>query len=224
MRPILLMALIFCSVITSCSIIGDGSARLPEVLSTNPCEPPCWYGIIPGETTHEEVLSLLPDLPFIKPETIQDWYDETGVHIKSYTGASGVRFHYDEGKFVKVIIINPSARIFSFGDVISAIGEPDKVLAVQGPDSREGVRYKLIYAKSGIVFGGVLRPFDARKEQALIKENHQVTSIYFFNPDLIEQVFTDFSISGLSEEVFRSGLQDWQGFGEIDPVEEFPNR
>jgi hypothetical protein len=224
MRPILLMALIFCNVITSCSIIGDGSARLPEVLSTNPCEPPCWYGIIPGETTHEEVLSLLPDLPFIKPETIQDWYDETGVHIKSYTGASGVRFHYDEEQIVKVISINTRIRKFTLGDVISAIGSPEKVLAIQGMDSRPGLIYYLISPERGIAFGGVIRPFDSRKEQAMIKQEYQVIGLHFFNPELLALVFTDFSISSISEEVFRSGLQDWQGFGEIDPVEEFPNR
>jgi hypothetical protein len=224
MKRILLLIVILSAGTTSCSIIGNRSVRLPEVLAKNTCEPPCWFGITPGETTHEEALSLLSSLPFIQPETIQDWHSSTGAHIKSNAGASGVSVYYDAEQVVKVLSIGLRAGKLSFGSVIRVYGEPDKILAVQGSDSRHGMRYKIIYTENGLVFGGVLRPFDARKEQATIEESHRVLSIYFFNPGLIDQVFTDNSISALLPEVFHAGLQDWQGFGEIDPVEEFPSR
>ncbi|MFN2183434.1 MAG: hypothetical protein ACK2UU_05555, partial [Anaerolineae bacterium] len=39
--------------------------REPSTVLTNPCDPPCWYGIQPGEMTSVRVLSILMDLPWV---------------------------------------------------------------------------------------------------------------------------------------------------------------
>jgi hypothetical protein len=42
-------------------------------LTGDPCSPPCWHGIIVNESTNEDVYQILPELPFVDPETIREW-------------------------------------------------------------------------------------------------------------------------------------------------------
>lgn len=41
------------------------SETSPTILEDLVCQPPCWQGIIPGETTEEEVLNFLKESPII---------------------------------------------------------------------------------------------------------------------------------------------------------------
>lgn len=42
-----------------------------SLLTGEPCEPPCWYGITPGLTTDEEMVAILEGLPFFEADTLQ---------------------------------------------------------------------------------------------------------------------------------------------------------
>ncbi len=42
-----------------------------SLLTGEPCEPPCWYGITPGLTRDEEMAAILEGLPFFEADTIR---------------------------------------------------------------------------------------------------------------------------------------------------------
>lgn len=59
---------------------GDMSLRTLE-----PCEPPCWQGIVPGQSTTKDVERILGALPFIKAGTVKR---------QSIPGPSGTYFSW----------------------------------------------------------------------------------------------------------------------------------
>lgn len=57
--------------ISGCS--GDGNIADQSFLTQKPCKPPCWYGLELDKSSGQEVLDVLNDLPFIKPNSINDY-------------------------------------------------------------------------------------------------------------------------------------------------------
>ena len=63
--------------LASCGILAGNEIRQRDTPSVSqelvdrslitgePCGPPCWQGIIPGETTEEETMTILHELPFV---------------------------------------------------------------------------------------------------------------------------------------------------------------
>jgi hypothetical protein len=211
------------AIISGYSTMQMRSPALPEILTSSDCEPPCWYSIAPGVTTKEEVISLLPQLSFVEMKSIYMGSVSIGAKLNRSIDASEISIHFDEEEVVKSIMVNPRNRFF-LRDITSFYGEPDYAIAVQGPSFRYGFRVHLIYFEKGITVGSARRPFDSTARQAEIKENYQGNVVHFFNPLLLNEVFTDFTISNYSKELFRSGLREWQGFGEIEPVFELDYR
>jgi hypothetical protein len=41
-------------------------------LSDEPCAAPCWYGLVPGESSKADVLRVLAELPFVDMSTISE--------------------------------------------------------------------------------------------------------------------------------------------------------
>jgi hypothetical protein len=128
-----------------------------------------------------------------------------------------VYIHNYEQK-VKVIIINIRSK-FTFADAIEFYGEPEKVLAIERRLANIYLSYFLIYPDIGLAVLSNTGPTRPEKAMPAIKPDDTVIAVYFFNPIYFEQVFSDFSIAGIDPDLFKSGLQDWQGFGEVEPIE-----
>jgi len=45
-----------------------------ENLFNSPCSAPCWHGVTPGETSKDELLTLIPSLPYYREENVR-WYN-----------------------------------------------------------------------------------------------------------------------------------------------------
>jgi hypothetical protein len=191
---------------------------VPDALATSACEPPCWQGIIPGETSSSEVLAMLPTFSFVKVDTIQDWHGSSAAKLDRGSGASGLSFLFDDDLKVKVIHVSTHSK-FTFADVIEFYGVPDKVLALEQRRNTVYLAYYLIYPEIGLAVLSSAGPIRPEKALSATSPDDVVRAVYFFNPIYFEQVFSDFSIDNLNVDLFKSGLQDWQGFGEVEPIE-----
>jgi hypothetical protein len=212
-KPLLIVTIALLGLfVTACTPRG-----VPDALATSACKPPCWQGIIPGETSGSEVLAMLPTLPFVKANTIQDWHKQAAAQLDRNSGASGVYIHNYEQK-VKVIIINIRSK-FTFAEAIEYYGEPEKVLAIEQRRNTVYLSYFLIYPEIGLAVLSNTGPIRPEKAQSAIRPDDVVDFVNFFNPIYFEQVFSDFSIARIDPDLFKSGLQDWQGFGEVEPIE-----
>jgi hypothetical protein len=191
---------------------------IPDALATSACEPPCWQGIIPGDTPSSEVLAMLPTIPFVKVDTIQDWHQSSAAKLDRRVGASGLGFLFDDNLKVKVITLNVKAK-FTFAEAIEYYGEPEKVLALARRPANVYYSYFLIYPDIGLAVLSNTGPIRPEKAQSAIRPDDVVDFVNFFDPIYFEQVFSDFSIARIDPDLFKAGLQDWQGFGEVEPIE-----
>ena len=98
-----------------------------SVITHEPCAPPCWQGLMPRQSTDEEVLVTLKDLPFVDQSSIV--YSE-GYAISwhsSLSNSSADRFgivSLDEDGFV-ILVSTPLEYELTLQELISSLGPPD---------------------------------------------------------------------------------------------------
>jgi hypothetical protein len=110
-----------------------------------PCSPPCWYGLVPGQSSESDVISVLGDLDFIDvdsmdivrtqffEETVQEVYIQVEMKMKM-EGRGNINFLIQEDS-LKVIAESLNYEI-SLQEVVDAIGEPDYISPIEQPQMR----------------------------------------------------------------------------------------
>jgi hypothetical protein len=202
------LILLFFFVLTACSRFRTG---IPPILSENLCSPPCWHGIIPGETSHAEVLEMLPAIPYVQPNTLAETTGRSILDLQDRSGANALFIYYDPYEIVRVLVISFDSR-FSFRDVLSFYGEPENYLAIH----RMQLTTYLIYPESGT---SILSIKYADKNQPIISESDRTRYVFFFTPELLEEVFTSPPQGRLTPDQFHTGLKDWAGFGAVETID-----
>ena len=127
--------LIGCKQTNDHAIPTGEAAKLVDtsLLTGDPCEPPCWQGLTPGESTKEDVEKALPNLAFIDQQSVKwdnDPYGWNGwIYIDWRTQASKDVYDFT------VLRINPegvlndiSIRLdysVKFRELVDRFGDPD---------------------------------------------------------------------------------------------------
>lgn len=100
------------------------------------CRTPCWNGITPGSTTYEVAIQNIQNLPYVAQETIEITDAVNGIDAKllqwywsdySYRNSIGFKFVGDDLIVSGFGLYFP--RMFTIGELIAQIGEPEYVLA-----------------------------------------------------------------------------------------------
>jgi hypothetical protein len=194
---------------------------------TPTCEPPCWNGLIPGESTREEVLSVLEQLPAL--------LEEPGGRV-AYEGPEGFTLYlysigrvtgsYQEGTLE---VIRGNFGIYdSVGELVRRHGAPEGVLGLGptesdvtdrfscwgwSPSYDEGVATGriLVYPEQGMLFL-VQRPLDS---EDLICHGMRLFNFCYYSPTSMQELLGDEHLAemcnlGRDREAM---LMDWHGFG-----------
>jgi len=85
--------------------------------------PPCWYGIVPGETNAEDASRIVQQY-FVKRSVMEGFplaFDSAEIDGMTFIG-----FNYDPTLIVKHIILYFDEKV-CLGDILAVIGMPDKV-------------------------------------------------------------------------------------------------
>jgi hypothetical protein len=185
-------------------------------LSGNPCNPPCWEGITPGQTTLKDAVDLLQNNPLIGQLTI--YADEnrpnSGEISWSWPGVEkrGGRVFYarigDVAGSVVYAIWPGFGEGVRLGEVIQAFGEPShvkirEVKILEPPTPREAwYTYTLIWIENGFLVKG--NPVNRTK----IDNAFVIYTIGFFEP----------SMEGYIALEGNSGANPvlWHGYGDSD--------
>ncbi len=132
-----------------------------------PCNPPCWEGIIPGQTTVTQTLELLQNNPLVTRATVKvsklvpkqgyvfwDWFNDQPGGGAEFDALSSDKIIY---------AISPDFNeSFELKDVISAYGEPTNVYAQaeRNPDNSVSYSLRILYRDQGILLyqGGNSKP------------------------------------------------------------------
>lgn len=190
-----------------------------SILTDRPCAPPCWSGIIPGQTQKDAAWNALKQNPYVKQRTLEQLGDGyTGKFFWFNRHTRGELSHvYWRENIVQIIEVEsePSLKL---GDVTTIFGDPEKVLAwheVTPEDLSKSYIIRLYYPGRGIVVTVQTLPEGANGKDAILPEM-PLREITYFKPRSLEALFiferSFFPSLSPWDQQAQNALQDWKGF------------
>jgi len=138
-----------------------------SILTGDPCQPPCWYGLSVGTSTEQEMLRAVGALPFLDPSNLSSQAQRYRDRLEEHT-YFGTRYYLEcappaSGTCVaplvvdgvlKEVIIRPNYDI-TFSDAVSQLGDPEFVRFIYHGYERE-CHLVLQWNSKGIMLSGEL--------------------------------------------------------------------
>lgn len=189
-----------------------------SILTDRPCAPPCWYGIIPGETQKDAAWNALKQNPYVMQRTLEELHNGDAAEF-IWFNRHGTRLSwlYLRGNVVQMIRVEAESSI-KFGDIFSRFGSPERVLAwysVTPEDVSQGYGVRLYYPRRGIAISTQTAPITS-DGQSPINATMAATEITYFKPTSLEGLF-DLERSFTDDITWSTDAQDrlqnWNGFG-----------
>jgi hypothetical protein len=196
-------------------------AANPELLFESPCPAPCWYGVVPGRTTREELRQLIPSFPYVERSEAEWWSDPqhvpSSVSITSQDGSAEVTISTDGDTVASIRIQRighpwlPWGMGFELQDAISLFGAPESVILGIGcgGDFYCHALY-LVYPHIGTI---VAAETSAEPSNLPVPPTLRVTSVGFVESTQVDQYLAAENL-GYSVGCLRDHLSaPWSGYG-----------
>lgn len=195
----------------------DVAAAVQNWLNGIPCRPPCWEGIVPGQTTISQTVAIVNQLPFVTDLEIHDATTTSSFAgmdrgVLSFNGSRDQIWgsvSYYLSSTVYLIEVHYPSLLLAFQDVIDAYGEPSHVLAGADPDGgNDDTVYNLeiVYIPQGFALvwigAGTSKPY--------FRPNWRNFYLYFFEPTL-----EGYALAYGNPRV-TEGLVPWRGMLSFD--------
>ena len=203
-----LLPLIFSIMISSCY-----RQVYPNIVLS--CDPPCWNGIIPGESNKLFVLEILRENPEIDQETIENslihHFLFTDVVSWSFSeGGEGIA--YFENDVLTQIEFRKTK--YSLDYLITEFGDPDFVLMT--PYWGREINIWLLYSDRGVLLHYTKNL--SSNNFVRIGPKDKIKNITYFDRKIEQKILESISRSardfyGKSLEIL---MQKWTGYGEIE--------
>ncbi len=149
-------SLVLLAILTSCAGQGTPVPSTPDnsLLTGKPCKPPCWQGLIPGQSTWEETSDFLAVNPFVKgnlgsklyapngKEFTQNWWWANENHTPERTNEVAID---KQGKVIEISLV-PNIDV-TVRQLVQTYGPPTLVAAAtSAPRRRRGIVFTALYA------------------------------------------------------------------------------
>lgn len=220
MRKILLVISFF---IVTCGNLSDKTS----ILDNATCKFPCWNGIVVGETTENDLLKILSNLPEINQASIknnklsQSIFDNQ-IHFSFRQGWSLNNRPQLKGEIdIKNNIVTNLTLCgkisTSMSRLMEEVGEPEYIIS--GNSIGGGRTVILIDSKDGISYW-----FTADLRKLEILPTTQIRCMHLFDVSLYEEMLEIglFSSGYYNAEETRKVWYEWDGYGNLD--EKYPPR
>lgn len=218
-----LILLIFL-LITACSV----SPGEESILDKSSCDLPCWNGIIPGQTTEEEFLEILQDLPNIDTDTIKHQKTSEGNIFdkliffsfrQNWTLSQRPKLHGEAAVIENIVskFIICGAITTSMDRLVEEVGEPEHIIS--GNNFYGGRLVILINAEKGVKYS-----YTTELDKLEITPETRIDCISTFDPSISEKMLEAgyFSNGDYNAEQTLSAWYPWEGYGNLD--EKYPPR
>jgi hypothetical protein len=194
--------------------------RPSSTVVTNPCDPPCWHGIRPGETSSWGVLTILEEQPWVRYDSIREWLsgDELshlGWEFRQPAGDAYGYAYFDEDRCIAVSILTFNSLTLS--DAFGKVGEPELMwLHATQVDRRQWLEVTLLYPARGVLLRVDLElGAEGERSPIEIRDRSPVARVTYFAPsrfdDLLSTEILVRGRPGTGAEAFRP----WPGLGVI---------
>jgi hypothetical protein len=204
-------------VLPSCG--GEPPSMDGSLLSGEPCEPPCWQGLTPGQSTSDEVSDFLNTSALVDQSSV--WEDRSGCGLitrwrSPISHRRGRPLSWDLSNWVCVgdgtlsdieILLDYDLTL---QQLLEGYGPPERIDAVRGGiPERPYVAVALYYPERGMMVQLEL-PIDVVE----LKPQTKVIRVRYMAPTTMEQMARALGVPDIAE--FARGLQDWQGYGPVE--------
>jgi hypothetical protein len=201
-----------------CQEPGDTS-----LTTGSPCAPPCWQGVVPGETSEAEAKEILERLPYVRDlgwgiYTEEATWSNPCLRTSEFRASSGVpvnRIAF-EGGLVQMIRVNIDHHL-TVGELIARYGPPDKIVPSVVGDGG-GVIYfgvDMFYPGEGLVVeaASLERPGDLSDISVpSVDAEMAVKTVTYFSPTSMEDIVAGRSSAFYPRrEYIAEHQQDWPG-------------
>ncbi len=189
------------------------------LLTSTECDPPCWYGITPGQSTMSQVYSALDRIEGVDKDLIfeTDKIDGKSTKITWYfkkpaeDGVGSVRLHNDLVTAISIMTVNS----LNMADLIHKLGEPEKYWTWIGQrDNGEQFLDIMLLAPTKGYLAEVVIDIKPGSDQVVIKANTPVFRVTYFSPDMSREV-PETQILSDGQSSGRDPVQEWTGYGPI---------
>jgi hypothetical protein len=209
--------------LTLCASCGEPPPVDRSLLTGEPCEPPCWQGLTPGESTEEDVAEFMRATRFVDTRSVyrssytrltRGGEEVSGVVITWRSSGSLVmcsEFSIEEG-VLKDITICPYPGV-TLGSLIDRYGPPEKYRAILQGFERQWVDVTLFYPAHGFTVYFMLSPDDTT-----LGPQSKVESVWYFRAAPLERFLElryEAGSGGPTPGELLELLRDWQGYGRV---------
>jgi hypothetical protein len=196
--------------------------RDPSTVLANPCDPPCWYGIQPGEMTSLPVLSILMELPWvsgIRERTRNFPVSDELIHLewmfKRPAPDTYGYAYFDDDVCTAISILTYGS--LTIADAFDRFGKPELMwMHIERVETREWIEVTLLYAADGIVVEvDVDLPTAGTSNYVEIHEKTPVWRVTYFDPGRLQGLLDTEILINEAPRTRPGDLMPWPGLGVI---------
>lgn len=198
--------------------------KAPSIILDKSCSPPCWGNITPGVTTRVEVKSILPEIPWVKKNTIKDYPTQDQDDSVHWDGSSKAGDYFGRVYFTKdvvsVIEISTDDGALNFADVIAKFGEPENIFVVTSQAERTVVAVFALYPTKGYVFLDYYTVLTLQPNETVqIKPEEEIKAVWYSDTENYFTYLTSGPIEHLRPVWMERRLQKWNGYVGYEYIE-----
>jgi hypothetical protein len=208
-------------VAAACVGCGEPPPADMSLLTGEPCEPPCWQGLIPGQSTEQELVVLLDASEQVDPRSVhqesggcgQLTYWRNRDPFASLSARSGWTTNYacTSHKVLKVVMEYLSYEA-NLEQLLERYGPPEALRAQPGGiPERPYVEVSLYYPAHGLMCQLEL----SDQDEPLRPETRVIRAWYFAAATLESLADPGSGVPFPPAEYVPDALQEWQGYGPV---------
>lgn len=217
------LLLLICLFVVAC---GNTPNEI-SILDRSTCKFPCWNDVVVGQTTEDEFLEVLANLPDIDSESIRNNNQTLDIfdHQITFSFRQGWSFDqqpklrgyaYIKDDIIRVLLFCGEINT-TMGALVEAVGEPEYIIS--GNDIGGGRTIILIDSQNGVDYS-----YTTELNNLEITADTQIDCVQSFDPSLYEEMLEAkiFSSGYYNAEETRKVWYPWDGYGNLD--EKYPPR
>lgn len=207
------------------SILIRNLSRRPSVVLTDTrCDPPCWAGIVPGQTGSEQAYSILGEMNGVDRDGILFNYDRDDTltslqwfFLRPLPDSLGT-LHFEQDIVSALDILTVNA--LTLEEAVERLGEPALLWSRIGSgENREYLDVFLFDPQRGYRLELVL-DIPTGSDEVELKPASGVFSVLYFDPQAFQHLLDTGILIGAPGHSFPGTFQAWPGYGSLPVIRE----
>jgi hypothetical protein len=205
--------------VATMTIIRNINRQPSMILTSTVCEPPCWYGIHPGQTDSSQVYLILAQISGVDGSSVVGiddgnnnvsriyWFFQRPVEDISGT----VYFSDDKATAISIV----TANTLKLATLFEKLGQPEEYWTEYGQDANsQYLEIFLLYPTKGYLVDVVIDVVNST-DHVKIQAGTPVFRVTYFSSNTFQELLGTRILFDNPESVHADDFQPWTGYGDI---------